>query len=58
MKCEIELHNLLVIPSADTPRIQESHIFVWQIICSVVEKILFMNPEQHNHNFNQDQEWQ
>ena len=29
------------VPSADTPRIQESHIFVWHVICGVVEQTLF-----------------
>ena len=29
------------VPSSDTPRIQESHIFVWHVICGVVEQTLF-----------------
>ena len=37
MKCDL----CLVVPSADTPRIQESHIFVWHVICGVVERIIF-----------------
>lgn len=32
---------LLNIPSADTPRIQESHILVGHIICQLVEEIYF-----------------
>lgn len=31
----------LVIPSADTARIQECHEFVWHVICGVVEEQLF-----------------
>lgn len=31
----------LVVPSADTPRIQESHIFAWHVICGAVERDLF-----------------
>jgi D-sedoheptulose 7-phosphate isomerase len=31
----------LAIPSNDTPRIQESHIFVWHVICGMVEQTLF-----------------
>ncbi|MBI4731594.1 MAG: D-sedoheptulose 7-phosphate isomerase [Chloroflexi bacterium] len=31
----------LVVPSTDTPRIQESHIFVWHVICGAVERALF-----------------
>jgi D-sedoheptulose 7-phosphate isomerase len=29
------------VPSNDTPRIQESHIFVWHVICGAVEQTLF-----------------
>ena len=32
---------LLNIPSADTPRIQESHIMVGHIICEIVEAQMF-----------------
>ncbi len=32
---------LINIPSADTPRIQESHIMVGHIICEIVESTLF-----------------
>ncbi len=32
---------LIPIPSVDTPRIQEAHIFVGHIICEQVEKALF-----------------
>jgi D-sedoheptulose 7-phosphate isomerase len=31
----------LIVPSTDTPRIQESHIFVWHVICGVVERTIF-----------------
>jgi D-sedoheptulose 7-phosphate isomerase len=32
----------LVVPSADTPRVQEVHEFVWHVICGVVERALFV----------------
>lgn len=39
------MHNLcdflLNVPSADTPRIQESHILIGHIICQLVEEALF-----------------
>ena len=31
----------LAIPSADTPRIQEAHEFVWHVLCGEVERALF-----------------
>lgn len=31
----------LIVPSADTARIQECHIFVWHVICGVVERTIF-----------------
>ena len=31
----------LVVPSADTPRVQEVHEFVWHAICGMVENALF-----------------
>ena len=31
----------LVVPSSDTPRIQESHIFLWHFICGRVELTVF-----------------
>ncbi|HEY5159263.1 MAG TPA: D-sedoheptulose 7-phosphate isomerase [Anaerolineales bacterium] len=31
----------LVVSSADTPRIQECHIFVWHVICGMIEKTIF-----------------
>ena len=34
---------LLNVPSADTPRIQESHILMGHIICELTEKMYF-NP--------------
>ena len=36
-KCDL----CLVIPSADTPRVQEAHEFVWHVICGMVEQRLF-----------------
>jgi D-sedoheptulose 7-phosphate isomerase len=32
----------LVVPSADTPRVQEVHEFVWHVICGMVEQALFV----------------
>ena len=37
-KCDL----CLVVPSADTPRIQEAHEFVWHAICGMVEQALFV----------------
>lgn len=34
---------LLLVPSSDTPRIQESHILLGHIICELVESNLFRN---------------
>jgi len=31
----------VVVPSRDTPRIQECHIFLWHVICEAVEKAIF-----------------
>jgi D-sedoheptulose 7-phosphate isomerase len=42
LKCDL----CLVVPSTDTPRIQESHIFVWHVICGIVEQNLFPEPEE------------
>ncbi|MDI6770759.1 MAG: D-sedoheptulose 7-phosphate isomerase [Anaerolineales bacterium] len=36
-KCDL----CLVVPSADTARIQECHIFVWHVICGIVEQRMF-----------------
>jgi D-sedoheptulose 7-phosphate isomerase len=44
-----------VVPSIDTPRIQECHIFAWHVICGVVEQILFSKPEKESHKSNQNQ---
>ena len=33
----------LIIPSSETPRIQESHILVGHILCDIIEKELFSN---------------
>jgi D-sedoheptulose 7-phosphate isomerase len=41
-KCDL----CLVVPSTETPRIQESHIFIWHVICGVVEQALFSNLEK------------
>jgi len=38
-KCD----HCIVIPSADTARIQEAHEFVWHFICGMVEERLFRN---------------
>jgi D-sedoheptulose 7-phosphate isomerase len=32
----------LVVPSADTPRVQEVHEFVWHVLCGMVENALFI----------------
>jgi D-sedoheptulose 7-phosphate isomerase len=37
-KCDL----CLIVPSADTPRIQEVHEFVWHVICGMVERALFV----------------
>jgi len=50
-KCDL----CLVVPSTDTPRIQESHIFVWHVICGIVEQRLFPKPEKENHKVNKNQ---
>ena len=36
-KCDL----CLVVPSADTPRVQEVHEFIWHAICGLVEQALF-----------------
>ncbi len=35
----------LIIPSSNTQRIQESHITVGHIVCSLIEHALFLNPK-------------
>jgi len=35
----------LVVPSADTARIQECHEFVWHVVCGIVENQLFGQPQ-------------
>jgi D-sedoheptulose 7-phosphate isomerase len=35
-------HLCLIVPSADTPRVQEAHEFVWHAICGMVEQALFV----------------
>ena len=37
-KCDL----CLVVPSADTPRIQEAHEFAWHAICGMVEQAMFV----------------
>jgi D-sedoheptulose 7-phosphate isomerase len=37
-KCDL----CLVVPSADTPRVQEVHEFVWHVLCGMVEQALFV----------------
>ena len=37
-KCDL----CLVVPSADTPRVQEVHEFIWHVICGMVEQALFI----------------
>lgn len=34
---------MLSVPSADTARIQESHEFVWHVICGIVEEKIFLS---------------
>ncbi len=36
-KCDL----CFVVPSVDTPRIQECHIFVWHVICGIIERTIF-----------------
>jgi D-sedoheptulose 7-phosphate isomerase len=33
----------LTVPSTDTPRIQEAHLFILHILCDLVEKELFQS---------------
>ncbi len=35
-----------VVPSDNTPRIQETHITIGHILCQIVEEILFENPKK------------
>ncbi|MGE5893111.1 MAG: SIS domain-containing protein [bacterium] len=35
-----------IVPSEDTPRVQESHITLGHIICEIVEEILFEEPRK------------
>ena len=50
-KCDL----CLVVPSSETARIQESHIFVWHVICGAVEQVLFPSQREEGHQFNQNQ---
>jgi D-sedoheptulose 7-phosphate isomerase len=36
--------HLVIVPSAETPRIQECHEFLWHAICGMVERELFGEP--------------
>jgi D-sedoheptulose 7-phosphate isomerase len=36
----------IVVPSNDTPRIQETHIAIIHAICEVVDDALFPDPEE------------
>ena len=35
----------VVVPSVDTARIQEVHMFLWHVICGLVESTLFPRPQ-------------
>ncbi|MCX8069331.1 MAG: SIS domain-containing protein [Thermodesulfovibrionales bacterium] len=35
-----------IVPSIDTPRIQETHITIAHVVCQLVEDILFEIPEK------------
>jgi D-sedoheptulose 7-phosphate isomerase len=37
---------LLNVPSADTPRIQESHILLGHLLCELIESQMFPNPNK------------
>ena len=37
---------LINVPSTDTPRIQEAHILIGHIICELIEKNIFPNPDK------------
>ena len=37
LKCDY----CLIVPAVDTPRIQECHLFVWHVLCGIVEETLF-----------------
>ena len=43
-KLKASADYLVVVPSTDTPRIQESHLVIGHIICYLVEKELFGQP--------------
>jgi D-sedoheptulose 7-phosphate isomerase len=38
----------LAVSSDDTPRIQECHIFIWHVICGIVENALFPSTRMDN----------
>jgi len=40
---ETKCDYCLVVPSADSARIQECHEFVWHVICGVVEEKMFLS---------------
>lgn len=31
----------LIVPTVETPRIQECHLFVWHVVCGIVEQSMF-----------------
>ncbi len=37
---------LLIVPSPETPRIQEGHLFFIHLVCELVEEMLFVNLRQ------------
>jgi D-sedoheptulose 7-phosphate isomerase len=39
-------HHAFVVPSANTPRIQETHITIGHVLCQMVEEILFEEPRK------------
>jgi D-sedoheptulose 7-phosphate isomerase len=43
-------HKPLIVPSDDTPRIQESHILIGHIICDITEKALFGENKEYEQS--------
>ncbi len=39
--CRLLAETALVVPSTDTPRIQETHIMIGHILCDIIEQSLF-----------------
>lgn len=46
VKLASKVHYAFVVPSDDTPRIQETHITLGHILCQMVEEILFETPRK------------